>query len=440
MAGFTFQALLPNVNAVLIEHALSGVDVAEHPKPSPKEMSMKPTSLFLVAVAASALAVPSVSFASTCAGVWNAGTAYTGGQAASLNTVNYTANWWTQGQSPASNSGGSGSGQPWTSAGACSAGTTPSPTPTPTPTPTPGSTTHLFAPYVDMSLTADQNIVSMQGAAGFKAVTLAFLVSTNGCAVGWGGLGGTLPTDTLANGTTILSQVQALQKAGVQVIVSFGGASGQEPAVNCTSAAQLQALYQSVITRYGVTMLDFDIEGGEQTNDTANALRAQALKGLKAANPKLVVSYTLPVLPTGLTVDGTNILNGVKSAGLALDVLNIMAMDYGGAVASGGMGTDAVDAAQAAEAQLKAAGLTATTVGITPMIGQNDSQGEIFSLSDAQTVLNFASSTTYVSRLSMWSLARDNGGCPGQSYASPSCSGVPQSAYQFVANFGTYGK
>lgn len=29
-------------------------------------------------------------------------------------------------------------------------------------------------------------------------------------------------------------------------------------------------------------------------------------------------------------------------------------------------------------------------VGITPMIGQNDSQGEIFSLNDAQTVLSFA--------------------------------------------------
>ena len=402
-----------------------------------KPFSVKPLSVFLVALAASAMAVPAA-HAASCATAWNAGTAYTGGQTASLNSLNYTANWWTQGQSPATNNGGSGSGQPWTSNGACSGGT--SPTPPPTPPTTPSATTHIFAPYVDMSLTADEIVASTQGSAGFKAVTLAFLVSTNGCAAGWGGLGGSLPTDSLPNGTTILSQVQALQKAGVQVIISFGGASGQEPAVNCTSASQLQALYQSVITRYGVSMLDFDIEGGEQTNDTANALRAAALKGLKAANPKLVLSYTLPVLPTGLTVDGTNILEGVKSAGLALDVLNIMAMDYGGAVATGGMGTDAVDAAEAAESQLQSAGLSATTIGITPMIGQNDSQGEIFSLSDAQTVLNFANATSYVSRLAMWSLARDNGGCAGQSYASPSCSGVTQSAYQFTSNFKTYSK
>ena len=289
-----------------------------------------------------------------------------------------------------------------------------------------------------MSLTADENIASIQQAAGFKAVTLAFLVSTSGCAAGWGGLGGTLPTDSLPNGSTVQSQVQQLQAAGVQVILSFGGASGTEPAVNCTSASQLQALYQSVLTRYGVTMLDFDIEGSAQENTGANALRAQALKALKAANPKLVISYTLPVLPTGLTEDGTDILAGVKSAGLALDVLNIMAMDYGTAVASGGMGTDAVDAAQASESQLKAAGLTATTIGITPMIGQNDSGGEIFSLSDAQTVLNFANSNSYVSRIAMWSLARDNGGCAGQTYASPSCSGVSESAYQFTSNFKTY--
>lgn len=398
---------------------------------------MKPLLAFLVAVAASAMAVPSA-HAASCAAAWNASTAYTGGQTASLNSVNYTANWWTQGQSPATNSGGSGSGQPWTSNGSCSAGTTPPPPPPP-PT-SPGATTHIFAPYVDMSLTADENVASVQQSAGFNAVTLAFVVSTNGCAAGWGGLGGTLPTDSLPNGTTVLSEVQALQKAGVQVIISFGGASGEEPAVNCTSASQLQALYQSVITRYGVTMLDFDIEGSEQTNTTANALRATALKALKAANPKLVISYTLPVLPTGLTSDGTGILDGVKSAGLSLDVLNIMAMDYGGTVATGGMGTDAVDAAKASESQLQSAGLTSTTIGITPMIGQNDSQGEIFSLSDAQTVLNFATSTSYVSRLAMWSLARDNGSCAGQSYASPSCSGVTESTYQFTSNFKTYSK
>jgi chitinase len=42
------------------------------------------------------------------------------GLTASQSGENYVANWWAQGQSPATNSGGAGSGQPWTATGACS--------------------------------------------------------------------------------------------------------------------------------------------------------------------------------------------------------------------------------------------------------------------------------------------------------------------------------
>jgi hypothetical protein len=377
---------------------------------------------------------------SSCATAWSATAIYTGGQMASQNGDNYTANWWTQGNSPASNSGGSGSGQPWTLDGSCSA-TAPTPPSTPPPTAPPppsGSTTHLFAPYVDMSITADENLVSIQQQSGFKAVTLAFIDSTNGCSAGWGGLGGTLPTDTLANGTTILSVVQQLQSAGVQVIISFGGANGTEPALNCTSAAQLQALYQSVIARYNVTMLDFDIEGGATSNQASITLRDQALKALKAANPGLVISYTLPVLPTGLIATGVDILNSAKSDGLALDVVNVMAMDYGSSSDNGGaMGQDAIDAAEATESQIQAAGLS-STVGITPMIGVNDTNTEIFTLADAQQLLSYASSPSYISRISFWSLGRDNGSCAGAGFASPSCSGLTQSSFQFTETFEPY--
>jgi Glycosyl hydrolases family 18 len=298
--------------------------------------------------------------------------------------------------------------------------------------------THLFAPYVDMSITTDENLVSIQQQAGFTTVTLAFLDATNGCSVGWGGLGGTLPTDTLANGTSILSVVQSLQGAGVQVILSFGGANGTEPALNCTSASQLQALYQSVINRYHVTMLDFDIEGGATSNQTSITLRDQALIGLREANPSLVISYTLPVLPTGLINTGVNILISAKADGFDPDVINVMAMDYGSSSDNGGaMGTDATSAASATEAQIEAAGLS-STVGITPMIGVNDTNTEIFTLADAQTVLSFASTNSYVSRIAMWSLARDNGSCAGEDFASPSCSGLTQSNYQFSEAFKTY--
>src|SRR5215204_5709428 len=58
--------------------------------------------------------------AQTCASPWNSTSVYTAGMTASLNGINYTANFWTQGQSPATNNGGAGSGQPWTSNGPCS--------------------------------------------------------------------------------------------------------------------------------------------------------------------------------------------------------------------------------------------------------------------------------------------------------------------------------
>ena len=54
-----------------------------------------------------------------CYTPWNSGTAYNGGGQASYNNVNYTANWWTQGNNPATSSGGAGSGQPWTVMGDC---------------------------------------------------------------------------------------------------------------------------------------------------------------------------------------------------------------------------------------------------------------------------------------------------------------------------------
>ena len=62
---------------------------------------------------------------------WNATTAYTAGDTVVYNGVTYKANWWTQGNNPASSSGPEGSGQPWTKvAGGCSGGgTTPPPPP-----------------------------------------------------------------------------------------------------------------------------------------------------------------------------------------------------------------------------------------------------------------------------------------------------------------------
>src|SRR5215216_2878038 len=453
----------------------------------------------------------------SCPPTWNSTSVYTAGNTASLNGTNYQANFWTQGQNPATNNGGPGSGAPWTIIGTCSActtvpsvptglqasgttsnstnlswtastvavnctltgytvfrngvavGTTSSPNMTVTglspvttysfrvaandaagssaqssainvttlsgpPPPPPGSKT--FAPYVDMGLTADWQLLTIQQQSGVKVFTLGFVVGNGGCTPTWGGVGATVANDTLPNGTTILSLVQGVRAAGGDVIISFGGASGTELALGCSTVSSLQAAYQSVLNKYSVNSstpvrLDFDIEGGATTDQTSITRRNKALVGLKNANPGLVISYTLPVLPTGLVASGVNILNSVKAAGLSLNVVNIMAMDYGSANDNGGqMGLSAQQAASNTHNQVVAAGLTAS-IGVTPMIGINDVNTEIFQLSDAQSLLNFANANSYITRLSMWSVARDNGGCAGQGFASPTCSGISQSNWAF---------
>ncbi|MGD0939621.1 MAG: fibronectin type III domain-containing protein [Terracidiphilus sp.] len=77
-------------------------------------------SVAVALLALLALAAPATTMAQTaCASAWSSTAIYTAGQKASLNSVNYTANWWTQGNNPSTNSGPAGSGEPWTSNGAC---------------------------------------------------------------------------------------------------------------------------------------------------------------------------------------------------------------------------------------------------------------------------------------------------------------------------------
>jgi hypothetical protein len=292
----------------------------------------------------------------------------------------------------------------------------------------------VFAPYIDMSMAQDQDLTAVMAASGVKDFTLAFVLSSGPGQIGWGGVG-TIADDGLPDGSSMLAQIQAVQAAGSDVTISFGGANGTEPALVATSAAQLQAEYQSVITRYGVTSLDFDIEGGAVANTASLHLRDAALVGLKAANPGLAISFTLPVLPSGLDSNSVAVLADAKEDGLDPNVINIMAMDYGANVDDGAqMGVDAISAALNTIKQISFAGLT-SKVGITPMIGVNDDSAEVFSLSDAQALTAFADGNAQIARLAMWSMARDNGSGAGQPWASPTDSGIAQTNYEFSSIF-----
>ncbi|SEP49729.1 Aryl-phospho-beta-D-glucosidase BglC, GH1 family [Rhodospirillales bacterium URHD0017] len=302
--------------------------------------------------------------------------------------------------------------------------------------PPPGDDGHVFSPYIDMAMSNAADLAGISAASGITNFTLAFVLASNQ-GIGWQGAG-SISDDTLFNGTTILEHVQDIQAAGGNVTISFGGAAGTEAALAATSASQLQAQYQSVIDRYHIDSIDFDIEGAAVANQNSLVLRDHAIAGLQAANPDLKVSFTLPVLPTGLTADGLHVLQQAKADGVHVDMVNIMTMDYGASVDNHGqMGLSAIQASEATQQQLASIGMTAK-IGITPMIGVNDIASEVFKLSDAQMLVDYAKNDPDVAMLSMWSVARDNGNSAGAHFASPDSSGIAQNPYQFASIFHQY--
>ena len=290
----------------------------------------------------------------------------------------------------------------------------------------PSQTSRMFAPYVDMSKLAN-GLPQIQAASGLKTLTLAFIVSGSPCVPAWGG---TVP---ISADTTIADGIAKLRAAGGDVLIAFGGYDGIDLGQSCAGPASLQAAYQAVIDKYKLTILDFDVEHTAIEDPVSIDRRNQTLKALAAVNPGLQINYTLPATPAGLTDLSLNVIKSAVKYGTPVSIVNLMAMDYGAPVPTGAMGPDAVAAASAAACQLKSLGLNAR-IGITPMIGVNDSAGETFALDDAQVVLNYAlANDNVVGLLAFWSVGRDNGSCSGA--VSPTCSGIPQKDWDFTRIF-----
>ncbi|MFB7474107.1 cellulose binding domain-containing protein [Kitasatospora sp. NPDC056184] len=331
---------------------------------------------------------------------------------------------------------------PTATATATAVPTTPAPTATATGTPAPAGGAG-FAPYVDTSLYPPYDLVATAKATGVKDFTLAFVVSGGGCTPKWGGV-----SDLAAD--AVAAQIGALRAIGGDVRVSFGGANGTELALACSSAADLAAVYQKTVDAYGLTKVDFDVEGGAIANTAANTRRAQAIaqlqKNAAAKGKALDVSYTLPALPSGLTQEGVNLVADAKNNGVAIGAVNIMAMDFGDGVApnpQGQMGKYAIAAATATQAQVKSVlGLDDAAawrkVAVTPMIGVNDVASEVFTVADAKQLADFAKSK-HLAWLAMWSGTRDKA-CEGgaKAYADASCSSIVQQPLDFTRALGAY--
>jgi chitinase len=253
---------------------------------------------------------------------------------------------------------------------------------------------HYAAPYLQINSSDAGDMAADLSATGDKYYTLAFLIPQSGCTQQWE-YGG----DPVGAFTT---QINSLRSAGGDVIISFGGESGGEVAQTCTSVSSLTAAYANVVNTYGVTRLDFDIEGSTLNDTASNNRRNQALAALQAQNPAVQVDYTLAVAPNGLPSAELGVLQNALSNGVKVSLVNIMTMDFGNGQNAL---NDAISAAQAAAGQLASLYGISTAqayarLGLTPIAGQND-DNEFFSQSDASTLESFAAANG-VAELSFW--------------------------------------
>ena len=304
-----------------------------------------------------------------------------------------------------------------------------------------GFPAHVMAPYVDTGFSSANAAISgstlstIANDYGDKYFTLAFV---NGSGCQW----------SMYNASTYQSEVNNLRSMGGDAIISFGGwtadSGDTDLGAACGSSSAAATQIENVVTYFNATRIDFDIESNALSNhndvDITNGALADVRSWASANGRSLSISYTIPVLTSGLTSDGQYVLTNGQSHGFKPDVVNIMAMDYG--TSGTEMGTAAEQALDSTAGQVASIyGISSSSayamMGLTPMIGQNDSSGEIFTLSDASNVESYAASKG-IALLSFWSEGRDNGGCPGQTTASSTCSGVSQSTGQFTTTFNPF--
>lgn len=431
-------------------------------------------TIYLLAAMACFLPLGIAHAEDACQAAWSSSTVYTSGNLASEGGINYKANWWTQGDDPATHNGGAGSGQPWTSQGACSSdsgggdtgggdtgggdtgggdtggGDTGGGTTTPT------YQNFVLSPYKDITINLNWNTYAMSTKVtgslipvvgttssllsteltNLDAITLAFATGTCG-SESWGGVTAT----DFAN-----ANIQALANNGTGYIISTGGASGT---FNCASAAGMN----SFISRYYTSKMigvDFDIEGSQTASQIADLVAAAA--AAEQTYPNLRFSFTLATLAAsdgsygGLNASGAQVVQAVLASGMSHYTINLMVMDFGSATAancvlgSSGLCQMGQSAIQAVQNLQHTYGISASHIEVTPMIGRNDAADEIFTLADVDTVSVYAAQNG-LAGVHFWSLDRDTPCSTSTTYASPICNsydgpGVLSYTKRFLSDLG----
>ena len=290
--------------------------------------------------------------------------------------------------------------------------------------------TKVFAPYMYIGAGDHFQITQCDDACGQKFYTIAFIITDSRGQPAWDGR---FPVEN----DLYAAQIKAIRDRGGDVIVSFGGADGTEIAISETNVVALEAKYQSVVDRYKLTWLDFDIEGDSLSNSDANKRRNLALAGLQAKNSGLIISYTLPVDPEGISEESKNLLAEAVLNGVKIHSVNVMTMDFGAHFSKGKKMSDVCIASELKAQEQCSNIVPAVQIGLTPMIGQNDEPSEVFTQEDAKTLEQWAKGQPSICSLSFWAANRDTGHL-GKNKTDNDTSGIEQKPWEFTTIFKSF--
>jgi len=302
----------------------------------------------------------------------------------------------------------------------------------------------VFAPYLDGGLYPILKVSEVQKAQGINFFILAFVVAKNDqgdikCIPTIGSVqdirtGPMSYNDTTQGYDYFYDEVNKLRKAGGDVAISFGGALNTElaDAPACTPNGDISNLveaYATVVEATKASHLDFDIEGagiGSNNMNSGWTYRFKAVIELQKRYPDLKISFTLPVLDIGFTLDGMNFIDLMMKLNAPFEFFNLMTMDYGDEGCdlsqTNAMAKCEISAIQNVAQQMYTTAQTNgrlaqygwnsvqdvyPKLGSTPMIGLNDLTNEMYTLDDAKMVYQRVTSDLPLRLWSQWSIWRD---------------------------------
>lgn len=269
--------------------------------------------------------------------------------------------------------------------------------------------------------------VAVMKATGEREFTFAFVIAK----AGRGDTGSCVPS---WNGNWSLSDnaysraIAAVRRAGGDVAVSFGGATGPKLGTACASASALARAYDEVVDRYRLRSIDLDIEGAELASATDRARELGALALVERSHPGLYVSVTFPTDEDGPDASGAALLAEAARAHLRASAWTVMPFDFGRPVTD--MASVSISAVRGLARDLarddhESLAAAYRAAGISSMNGETDESDEVVTVREFALLVGFAQ-RHHLARLTFWALNRDRECASPAGLAAGDCSGIAQ--------------